>query len=227
MTVRIANKKQRQAADTPPKGSGRAAVAPLTITRRELLVDGSDREFRRLVHGLFGFLARHEAVRAGHARRIGLVGIEYTVLISIRHLVADEGEASVNRVADHLYLSGAFITTITNQLLKRGLIHKQQDPKDRRRTLLEVSAEGNALLAELAPVQRHVNDVQFEPLGAAEFHQLIGLVEKLIDSSERAVRLQTYIEQLSTPEALGTMSKLKPVLTDLRRRRNGRGPPAS
>jgi hypothetical protein len=31
-----------------------------------------------LVHGLFGFLARHEAVRAVSSR-IGLVGIEYTV----------------------------------------------------------------------------------------------------------------------------------------------------
>src|SRR5215470_16024135 len=78
--------------------------APLTISRPELLINGSDRHFRRLVHGLFGFLARHEAVRTGHGARIGLVGIEYTVLISIGHLSAQENEVSVNRVADHLYL---------------------------------------------------------------------------------------------------------------------------
>ena len=107
--------------------------APLTISRPEMLVDGSDRQFRQLVHNLFGFLARHEAVRAGHGARIGLVGIEYTVLISIRHLSAEEGDVSVNRVADHLHLSGAFVTTITNKLLKRGLIHKTPDPADRRR----------------------------------------------------------------------------------------------
>ena len=126
--------------------------APLTISRPEMLVDGSDRDFRQLVHNLFGLLARHETVRAGHGARIGLVGIEYTVLISIRHLSAEESDVSVNRVADHLHLSGAFVTTITNKLLKRGLIHKTTDPADRRRVRLEVSAKGNQLLAGLAPV---------------------------------------------------------------------------
>src|SRR6478736_2682723 len=135
--------------------------APLTISRPELLINGSDRHFRRLVHGLFGFLARHEAVRAGHAARIGLVGIEYTVLISIRHLAVEEADISVNRVAEHLFLSGAFVTTVTNNLLKRGLIRKLPYPSDRRRVRLEVADKGNALLAELAPVQRQVNDVQF------------------------------------------------------------------
>jgi len=165
---------------------------PLTISRPEMLVAGSDREFRRLVHGLFGFLGLHEAVRAGHAARIGLAGIEYTVLIAIRHLAAEEGDVSVNRVAAHLHLSGTFVTTVTNKLLKRGLIHKRPHPRDRRRVRLDVSDAGRALLAELAPVQRQVNDVQFECLSAAEFRALIGMVERLIESSERAVRLQSY-----------------------------------
>jgi DNA-binding MarR family transcriptional regulator len=166
--------------------------APLTVSRPELLINGSDRHFRRLVHGLFGFLARHEAVRSGHAARIGLVGIEYTVLISIRHLAVEETDISVNRVAEHLFLSGAFVTTVTNKLVKRGLIHKLPDPNDRRRVRLEVSDRGNALLAELAPVQRQVNDVQFGCLSTAEFLHLLDMTERLIDSSDRAIRLQSY-----------------------------------
>jgi MarR family transcriptional regulator, organic hydroperoxide resistance regulator len=167
--------------------------APLTISRPELLLNGSDRHFRRLVHGLFGFFARHEAVRSGHGARIGLAGIEYTTLISIRHLDAEEGDVNVNRVAEHLHLSGAFVTTVTNKLLKRGLIHKSVDPADRRRVKLQVSENGDALLAELAPVQRQVNDVQFGCLTQAEFLQLLDLVERLIASSEDAVRLQAYL----------------------------------
>jgi DNA-binding MarR family transcriptional regulator len=170
-----------------------AKTAPLTISRPEMLVEGSDRQFRRLVHGLFGFFARHEAVRSGHAARIGLVGIEYTTLISIRHLSAEEGDVSVNRVANHLHLSGAFVTTVTNKLLKRGLIHKAIDPTDRRRVKLEVSAKGDDLLAELAPVQRQVNDVQFGCLSSSEFRQLLKITERLIESSEQAVRLQNYL----------------------------------
>lgn len=167
---------------------------PMTISRSEILVDGSDRAFRHLVHALFGFLARHEAVRAGHGARIGLVGIEYTVLISIGHL-SQEGEVSVNRVADHLYLSGAFVTNVTNQLLKRGLIDKTPDPNDRRRVRLEISPRGWNKLAELAPVQRMVNDVQFDCLSAGEFKQLSGMIDRLIDSSNRALRLQAYFAE--------------------------------
>ncbi len=172
---------------------------PLTISRPEMLVDGSDRPFRHLVHGLFGFLARHEAVRAGHGARIGLVGIEYTVLISIGHLSAQENEVSVNRVADHLYLSGAFVTNVTNQLLKRGLIHKTPDLNDRRRVRLEISPQGWNKLAELAPVQRMVNDVQFDCLSADEFKQLTDMVDRLIDSSNRALRLQAYFAEQAGP----------------------------
>jgi MarR family transcriptional regulator, organic hydroperoxide resistance regulator len=167
--------------------------APLTISKPEMLLSGSDQHFRRLVHSLFAFLARHEAVRSGHGARIGLAGIEYTTLISIRHLDAEEGDVNVNRVAEHLHLSGAFVTTVTNKLLKRGLIHKSVDPVDRRRVKLQVSAKGDALLAELAPMQRQVNDVQFGCLTRAEFLQLLDLVERLIASSEDAVRLQAYL----------------------------------
>jgi DNA-binding MarR family transcriptional regulator len=185
-----------------PASSQARKKAPLTISRPEMLVNGSDRHFRRLVHSLFGFLARHEAVRRGHAARIGLVGIEYTTLISIRHLDAEEGDVNVNRVADHLHLSGAFVTTITNKLLKRGLIHKSIDPQDRRRVKLQVSEKGDALLAELAPIQRQVNDVEFGCLNQTEFLQLLDMVERLIASSESAVRLQAYLADGSTPKVV-------------------------
>jgi DNA-binding MarR family transcriptional regulator len=190
------------------KGGKRNSIPPLTISRPEMLVNGSDRQFRGLVHGLFGFLARHEDIRRGHAARIGLVGIEYTTLICIRHLDAEEGDVNVNRVAEHLYLSGAFVTTITNKLLKRGLIHKSVDPADRRRVKLTVSEKGDALLAELAPVQRQVNDVEFGCLSQAEFMLLLDLVERLIASSENAMRLQAYLTNkpaaVSHPRLRGT-----------------------
>ncbi len=128
-----------------------ARQAALTISRPELLVDGSDQQFRRLVHNLFGFLARHSSVREGHGALIGLAGIEYTMLISIGHLSA-EGNVSVKDVADHLHLSGAFTTVITNKLLQKGLIEKAGHPVDKRRLCLTVTARGRELLERLAPI---------------------------------------------------------------------------
>ena len=165
---------------------------PLTVSRPELLIGGSDREFRHLVHGLFGFLARHEKIRAGHARTIGLVGIEYTVLISIAHLSID-GDLSIKRVADHLHLSGAFITSTVRRLVQLGLVHKRPDQGDRRRVTLTVSAKGHTLLEQLAPKQRQINDIEFGCLSREEFRLLLGIVDRLIEAGDSAVALQAYL----------------------------------
>lgn len=177
--------------------SGKAARGsppnmPLTTSRPELLEQGRDRQFRHLVHALFGFAAHHERIRSGHGKAIGLAGIEYTVLISIAHL-AVEGDVNVKTVADHLYLSGAFITAVTQRLLKLGMIHKRIDTGDRRRVTLSVSNKGRAALERLAPVQRQVNDVEFGCLSHEEFALLTGIVDRLIDSGAKAVALQSYL----------------------------------
>ena len=174
----------------PSHGSRRRL--PLTISRPELLPDGSDRDFRRLAHSLFGFLARHERIRAGHARYIGLAGIEYTVLISIAHLSQD-GDVNVKTVAEHLHVSGAFVTSISRRLLDRGLIHKRPDPQDRRRVTLTISDAGYALLEKLAPVQRQVNDAEFACLSRDDFCLLSDLIDRLIQCGDQAVALQAYL----------------------------------
>lgn len=198
----------RQAAGGEPQqhgedggaGSGLAAVPPLepTVGREALLVEGSDREFRRLVHGLFAFFARHEAIRDGHASRIGLAGIEYTVLIAIARLSLD-GEVSVKQVGEHLHVSGAFITTVSGKLAGKGLISKRPSEADRRRVRLAVTAEGYDLLNELAPYQRRVNDVEFEAVSKPEFSALVDLVERLIESGDRAIALQRYLAREQPP----------------------------
>ena len=165
---------------------------PLTTSRPELLVGGRDKQFRHLIHALFGFAAHHERIRSGHARVIGLAGIEYTVLISIAHLSQD-GDVNVKTVADHLYLSGAFITAVAGRLLRLGLIDKKTDAGDRRRVTLTVSVRGRAALERLAPIQRKVNNVEFGSLSREEFELLTGIVGRLIDSGARAVALQSYL----------------------------------
>ncbi len=190
--------KQSAAAPKTSRGqAGEASNATLTVSRPALLTGCSDRDFRLLVHNLLGFLARHEAIREGHAAYIGLVGIEYTILISIAHLLA-EGDVSIRTVADHLHLSGAFVTTVTKRLLGRGLVNKAMDPSDRRRLCLTVTEAGRALLARLAPVQRQVNDVEFESLDAEDFRRLSAMLECLLDSSEQALALQ---RQLAAPDS--------------------------
>ncbi|MGH6714562.1 MAG: MarR family winged helix-turn-helix transcriptional regulator [Bradyrhizobium sp.] len=184
--------RKRPADGLPRKTGQRRTNVPLTVSRPELIVNGGDREFRELVHNIFGFAALHERLRSGHAKFIGLGGIEYTVLIAIAHL-ASEGDVNVKTVADHLHLSGAFITTTTRRLLQSGLILKTIDQTDRRRVTLTVSQKGRAALEKLAPVQQRLNDIEFGGLSREEFKLLNNIVRRLIDHSSRAVALQNYL----------------------------------
>lgn len=187
-----ARKRSTGAAAAPAtRKAGKRGAVPLTVSRPELIVNGSDRDFRELVHNLFGFFALHERLRSGHGKYIGLGGVEYTVLISIGHL-AREGDVNVKTVADHLHLSGAFITATTNRLLKMGYIHKTVDTADRRRVTLTVSSKGRAALETLAPVQRRLNDIEFAALSRQEFVMLNDLLKRMIADSHRAVALQDY-----------------------------------
>jgi DNA-binding MarR family transcriptional regulator len=164
---------------------------PLTVSRPELLNDGTDRDFRRFVHNIFAFMARHDAIRDGHARQIGLAGVEYTILISIGHLGLDS-DVNVKTVADHLHMSGAFITTVTSKLQGLGLVEKTQDSVDRRRISLAITEKGKALLRKLAPYQSEINDVEFASLSRDDFQRASRILEEMIASSDKAVALQRY-----------------------------------
>jgi DNA-binding MarR family transcriptional regulator len=180
---------------TVKRGSGRQAHgAPLTVSRKELLTNGSDDAFRHFVHGLLALSERTLAVRAGFGELIGLSGIQYTVLVSVAHL-QERQPVSVGTVAAHLHLSGAFITTVTNQLEKLGFMRKSRDPNDRRVAVLVITAKAQQALERLAPLQRQVNDELFASVSRSHFEELSRVMDAWIESADRAVALLGYLKR--------------------------------
>ncbi len=183
-----------------PTPRSACAPAPLTVLRPELLVDGSDSEFRRLVHGLFAFLAVHTAIRDGYAGIIGVGGPQYTILLCIRQL--DESEqVSVRTIADHLRLTGSFITVETNKLEKMGLVYKRRQTNDRRMVSLSLTPQGNELLDSIAPLRQQVNGLQFGTLTREEFRDAVPLVYRLIESGEHALALLGFLSHRKEMES--------------------------
>jgi MarR family transcriptional regulator, organic hydroperoxide resistance regulator len=124
-------------------------------------------------------------VRDGFGTIIGLTGIQYSLLVSVAHL--SHGEAvTVNRLADHLHLSGAFVTIETGKLKKLGLIDKRSDPDDKRKMRLTMTSNGVKLLRELAATQQRINNVLFEGVTKAEFKALCSVVDRLVANGDRA-----------------------------------------
>ncbi|VVE03051.1 MarR family transcriptional regulator [Pandoraea eparura] len=165
-----------------PKSSPSKA---LTVTNPACLIDGSDAEFRHLINGLLPFAARLLSVRDGFGSLIGLTGIQYSLLQSVVHL-SSLADVTVNQLAEHLHLSGAFVTIETNKLKALKLIDKRQNPDDRRKMSLTVTPAGAKLLHELTPSQQRINDVLFDGVTRTEFKVLCAVVDRLVANGDRA-----------------------------------------
>jgi DNA-binding MarR family transcriptional regulator len=177
----------------PPRAPQPPAPAqpglPLTASRPSLLVDGSDTEFRGLVHDMLAFASAIVEVRNRLGGLIGLSGTQYTILTSITRLSRETAELGVNQLAEHLHLSGAFVTIEVNKLVAAGLVAKTTNPDDRRRVVLLPTAQAERLLAELVLVQCPANDALFEPLSAKEFKSLRAIIAKLSRTGDPTLRI--------------------------------------
>jgi len=167
-----------------------------TVSRPQLMVAGSDRAFRQFIHDMLAFSARLQTVRDQLGEVIGLSGTQYTVLIAVAHLSGEGGKVGVNQVAEHLHFSGAFITIEVNKLVAAGLLDKETNSEDRRRVVLRITDKARALLNELAPVQRPVNDRLFDCYSAGDFERVRKLLSKMVDAADDAIRMMG-----STPAA--------------------------
>jgi len=179
-----------------PKASKKRAKAsrsnPLTVSRAQLLIRGSDHAFRQFVHDTLAFATRIQAVRSALGRVIGLSGTQYTILIAIAREQPKTG-IGINYIADQLHFSPAFVTIEVNKLVAARLVSKTENPDDRRRVLLAITPKAEELLLKLTVVQQPVNDILFESLSAEDFDRMRRKMNSLVDSADRAIRLLDFL----------------------------------
>jgi MarR family transcriptional regulator, organic hydroperoxide resistance regulator len=171
------------------KSAARSLATPATVSRAALLVNGSDAEFRGLIHDLIAYGHRLDACRDGFAALVGVSGVQYEIVM----LVSRAEGLAIGEIATRLHRSGAFITIEANKLVARGILAKASDPADGRRVLLKNTPKSAELLKRLAPYQQRVNDVLFESLDARRFKQLCALAGDLLSSGDRAVALLEFL----------------------------------
>jgi len=160
---------------------------PATVSRKALLEAGSDRRFRQLVYDLLTISVRMETVRTHLARRIGITGPQYSVLVAIAQFGGCDG-VSISKVAEVLHVSAAFITAETGQLERRGLLIKSVNPRDRRGVLLRLTPTGERQILAVSPAITAVNDWFFAPLSHAAFRTFAGCAAELVNSSRQVIK---------------------------------------
>ncbi len=128
----------------------------LTVSRPELLVDGSDLCFRQLIHDTLAFASRVQEIRNRLGQTIGLTGTAFTILIAIQYLQNREGVGvnqrrrvllTLTEKAEKLLKSLLPVQRPVNDVLFANL--SEQDFNFLRAQMADLVVTGNRALALL------------------------------------------------------------------------------
>ncbi|MGH7906506.1 MAG: MarR family winged helix-turn-helix transcriptional regulator [Candidatus Binataceae bacterium] len=159
---------------------------PLTTSSAALLDDGGDRRFRRLIHNLLATADAIARVRIALARRIGVSGPQYGIMIAVAHMRSGAG-VSVGAAAAELHVTGAFVTAEAGKLVKHGLLIKAPNPHDKRGVILTLSPRGRMALNACADEIRAINDKFFGRLAREDFDALSRILHLLASDGARTL----------------------------------------
>lgn len=97
-------------------------------------------------------LRKFQAFSEAHAALAGLTPQQHQVLLAIRATEPDQ--ATVGFVAERLILKPHSATGLIDRLEDLGLVIRKTSAQDRRRTVLHLTEQAHAILAELSAVHR-------------------------------------------------------------------------
>ncbi len=150
-------------------------AAPRRMDAETALALATFVKLRRAVNTLAGRLS--QPLQKGH----GLTESQFGVLEALWHL----GPMPQVRLCEKLLVSGSNLTTVVDNLERRGLVRRDPNPEDRRAHLVRLSARGEALIAQAFPP--HADRIRglLGALGPAEQRELGRLARKLGVANQR------------------------------------------
>ena len=188
MAERLSESNASLSAADPSAGvpEGRGYRPPLSVTLPDMLVDGSDETFRRLIYGLFVVRDRLDTCRDAFGREVGLSRSQYWLLIAVARMQGEKG-TGLRAIADQLMVAPSFVTMEVNKLVAGGLIAKVPNPDDRRGVLVSLTPEGEATLDRLAPFLQEINDTLFDGVDRREFETVLRFIDRFVVNTALAV----------------------------------------
>lgn len=170
---------------TVPRPKSAARRLPLTASRKELLVDGSDQTLRRMTLGfaVLGWLLAD--IRAGFAKLLNISPFQYVALQAIARVQSDE-PWTTQSLARHFHVTNPYVSVELRGLLNSHYLAAQPSPSDRRSKHLVITQAGAELLAWLSPVQQHVNDTLYRQFDSDGLVRQCETIETMIKDAEKA-----------------------------------------
>jgi DNA-binding MarR family transcriptional regulator len=155
---------------------------PLTTSLQTFVKDGSDRTFRRLIYDLTSLFNQMMRNRKQFATYIGVSEAQLLMMT----IIAEMRESTVGQIAQQLNVSSQFATIEVGDLVRKEILEKHPNEADRRSMFLHLTAKGQRLLCELAPLRRRINDIHFGSLTEDRARVLHEIVSTLIADGKSA-----------------------------------------
>ena len=115
------------------------------------------------------------AIARVYATRFGLSIPEWRLLAVLGRF----GPLSANGVAERTYMDKVRVSRAVQRLLERGHIRRSTDVADRRRSILELSPEGEAIRAAVAPLALEIERRLLAALSAEDRRDLDRVLTRL------------------------------------------------
>jgi DNA-binding MarR family transcriptional regulator len=171
---------------TSPSRARRAFAPPPTVSHPALLVAGTDVAFRETLYLMVLAFGRLITCREAFGRALGLTGSQFAVLFGTAYRQGREG-VSIRALAQHVQLASTHVTTEVGRLVRKGLLVKATNQRDRRGVLVELSQRGEAAVVRVAPFLRRVNDRLFAGVSRQDLAALDGFLRIFARNGEEAV----------------------------------------
>jgi DNA-binding MarR family transcriptional regulator len=142
----------------------------------------TDSAVERIPYGLLLARLGHEAT-AGFRRSLRPINLGAQQFIVMKQLQAF-GSCSQGELADALGIDYSNLAGVTGELYRRGLIERHRDEADRRRYVVQLTAEGRQLLADADQAIAASEEGMLSSLGESEREQLWDLLRRMADALE-------------------------------------------
>lgn len=123
---------------------------------------------------------RHTAIFQQNACDAQLTSIQFVTLCALR----DHGPSSQAELIKATAVDQATIRGIVERLKARDLVALSPDPSDKRKVIVELTAAGSALLADMIPCAQQISELTMGSLNPGERIAILYLLRKMNDSAE-------------------------------------------
>ena len=169
-----------------PAGPSAAARGEVPSAGVRPVLDG----IRRLVRSL--------RLSAERARRVA--GISGAQLFVLQALAESEGQ-SVSELAERTATDQSSVSVVVTRLLRRRLLTRRSDPRDRRRHLLTLTARGRAVARRSPPAAQQDLVRAIEALPRADQAALAELVDRVV-AGMGDVSAELFFEEPPAPRRM-------------------------